>query len=63
MTLTIEMKKENKQDYETPMMECLHLCRGVDLLIRFSSEIQDDFYYREGDQTEGVTESGMIDHL
>ena len=57
MTLTIEMKKENKQDYETPMMECLHLYRGVDLLIRFSSEIQDGFDYSEGDVTDRVDQS------
>ena len=48
------MKKENKQDYETPMMECLHLCRGVDLLIRFSSEIQDDFYFDGRDNVDEV---------
>ena len=54
MTLTIEMKKENKQDYETPMMECLHLCRGVDLLIRFSSEIQDEFEIYGGDNVDKI---------
>ena len=48
------MKKENKQDYETPMMECLHLCRGVDLLIRFSSEIQDDFYFDGRDSVDDI---------
>ena len=48
------MKKENKQDYETPMMECLHLCRGVDLLIRFSSEIQDEFEIYGGDNVDKI---------
>ena len=62
MTLTIEMKKENKQDYETPMMECLHLCRGVDLLIRFSSEIQDEFYGEDGDELNGLKDY-RHDHL
>ena len=57
------MKKENKQDYETPMMECLHLCRGVDLLIRFSSEIQDNFDYSQGDGTDTVDDSGIGDTL
>lgn len=57
------MKKENKQDYETPMMECLHLCRGVDLLIRFSSGvIEDSFYGEDGDELNGLNDS-LHDHL
>ena len=57
------MKKENKQDYETPIAECLHLNRGVDLLIRFSSEvIQDEFYNEDGDTAYGLNDL-LHDHL
>ena len=44
------------------MAECLYLNRGVDLLIRFSSEfIQDDFYFEE--LGNGDTLNGLDDYL